>query len=229
MVILEAAVDVPTDSTTRLRSPLPSRLRSAVAAAPSARRRRPTGEPPPLPHRLQTSGVGWLTAALVLIVLTVLVFARGLTGPAVVVTEADDSVVAWLSGLGATGLFRALAVIASWWSMNVLGIALIVALLVLRRVRHLIVAVIIANVAKVVVQSLLGAVVQRPRPFGVPIRIGWGGYAMPSMQIAILTTLLMIALYTLVPEGRWRSRGKLALAALVILAAIGRIGLGADA
>jgi hypothetical protein len=31
-----------------------------------ARRRRPTGEPPPLPHHLQTSGVGWLIAAQVL-------------------------------------------------------------------------------------------------------------------------------------------------------------------
>ena len=43
-----------------------------------ARRRRPSGEPPPLPHHLQTSGVGWLVAALVLVVLSIAVFARGL-------------------------------------------------------------------------------------------------------------------------------------------------------
>src|SRR6266511_2963252 len=31
----------------------------------SPRRRRPSGQPPPLPHHLQTTGVGWLTAAVV--------------------------------------------------------------------------------------------------------------------------------------------------------------------
>ena len=45
---------------------------------PSGRRRRPSGEAPPLPHHLQTSGVGWLVAALVLVVLAIAVFARGL-------------------------------------------------------------------------------------------------------------------------------------------------------
>ena len=43
-----------------------------------ARRRRQSGEPPPLPHHLQTSWVGWLVAALVLVVLAIAVFARGL-------------------------------------------------------------------------------------------------------------------------------------------------------
>jgi hypothetical protein len=35
-------------------------------AARWPRRRRPTGAAPPLPYRLQTSGIGWLVAALVL-------------------------------------------------------------------------------------------------------------------------------------------------------------------
>jgi hypothetical protein len=34
----------------------------------SGRRRRPSGEAPPLPHHLQTSGVGWLVALVVLVV-----------------------------------------------------------------------------------------------------------------------------------------------------------------
>src|SRR5512132_2610930 len=58
-----------------------------------ARRRRPTGEPPPLPHHVQTSGVGWLIAALVLVALTIVVFAGGLRGVAVDVTVADDAAV----------------------------------------------------------------------------------------------------------------------------------------
>src|SRR4029450_4420616 len=70
-------------------------LREAVRAP---RRRRPTGEPPPLPYPLQTSGVGWLIAAGVLIALSVVVFREGLRGPAIAVTVVDDAVVGWLAG-----------------------------------------------------------------------------------------------------------------------------------
>jgi hypothetical protein len=57
-----------------------------------------------LPYRLQTSAVGWLVAAVVLIGLTLVVFGGGLRGPAVAVTVADDAVVRWLGGLHAPGL-----------------------------------------------------------------------------------------------------------------------------
>ena len=39
-------------------------------AVRSRRRRRPTGAAPPLPYRLQTSGIRWLVAAIVLVGLT---------------------------------------------------------------------------------------------------------------------------------------------------------------
>ena len=66
-------------------------------------RRRPSGQPPPLPHHLQTTGVGWLVAAVVLVVLSLLVFGGGLHGLAVDVTVVDDAVVGWLAGLRAPG------------------------------------------------------------------------------------------------------------------------------
>jgi hypothetical protein len=54
-------MNLPADrSTPTSAPPLPPSLREAVR---SPRRRRPTGEPPPLPYHLQTSGVGWLIAA----------------------------------------------------------------------------------------------------------------------------------------------------------------------
>ena len=61
-------MDLPTDRSTPTSAPLihPT-LRHAVR---SPRHRRPTGAAPPLPYRLQTSGVGWLVAALVLVGLT---------------------------------------------------------------------------------------------------------------------------------------------------------------
>jgi hypothetical protein len=73
-------------------------------AVRSPRRRRPTGAAPPLPYKLQTSGIGWLVAALVLVGLTLAIFARGLRGPAVAVTVVDDAVVGWLAGLTGLGL-----------------------------------------------------------------------------------------------------------------------------
>jgi tRNA A-37 threonylcarbamoyl transferase component Bud32 len=197
-----------------------------------ARRRRPTGEAPPLPHHLQTSGVGWLIAAVVLVALTVVVFARGLRGAAVAVTVVDDAVVRWLNGLDAPGLVaveRALAAISSWWVLNGLGLGLVLALLALRRFRHLIVFFVVGNLVVLVAENVVAAIAQRPRPFGVVIQAGWGGWALPSLQITFFATLLVTILYTLVPEGRWRNTGKWVAVGLVALTALGRVALGAEA
>jgi hypothetical protein len=89
-------MNLPADRSGSTSAPsLHSNLREAVQAP---RRRRPTGEPPPLPYHLQTSGVGWLIAAGMLIVLSIVVFPGGLWGPAIAVTVVDDAVVGWLAG-----------------------------------------------------------------------------------------------------------------------------------
>jgi tRNA A-37 threonylcarbamoyl transferase component Bud32 len=75
----------------------------------------------------------------------------------------------------------------------------------------------------------VGPMAQRPRPFGVDIQAGWGGWALPSLQITSLAATLVVVLYTLVPEGRWRQRGKLVATGVVALAALGRVVLGAEA
>jgi tRNA A-37 threonylcarbamoyl transferase component Bud32/membrane-associated phospholipid phosphatase len=219
-------MDVPADQSARVVQRIPP------GTVRRARRRRPTGEPPPLPHHLQTSGVGWLIAAVVLVALTVAVFARGLRGLAVDVTVADDAVVRWLTGLhvpGLVGLWRALAALGSWWVLNGLLAGLLVALLVLRRFRHLIVVVILAKLLSLIVEAGVGPIAQRPRPFGVVIRAGWGGWALPSVQVTFLAAGLVMSLYTLVPEGRWRNNGKWVATGWVALAALGRIALGAEA
>src|SRR4029450_10206053 len=98
------------------------------------------GQPPPLPHHLQTTGVGWLVAAVVLVALSLVVFADGLRGPAVAVTVVDDAVVGWLAGLEVPGLVAVmggLAALGSWTAMNVWLWGLLLALLILRRLRQL--------------------------------------------------------------------------------------------
>src|SRR5215211_146190 len=222
-------MDIPADrSRPTSAPPLHPTLREAVR---SPRRRRPTGAAPPLPYRLQTSGIGWLVAALVLVGLTLAVFARGLRGPAVAVTVADDAVVGWLAGLVGPGMvpfLRGVARIGSWWVLYTLSYGLVLALLVLRRWRHLIVSVVAVQLGAFLTLRL-ATIAGRPRPFGVDLQSSWGGWALPSVPVAFFTALLMVVLYTLAPEGRWRNIGKWVAAALITLVAVARVALGVDA
>ena len=223
-------MDVSADRSTRTSAPRRQPAPAGTLRLP--RRRRPTGEAPPLPYHLQTSGVRWLVVGGVLMALTIAVFARGMRGLAVNVTVVDDAVVRWLVGLQAPGLvgaWRALAAISSWWVINGLLAGLLVALLVLRRFRHLIVVLVLAQLLTLVVQAWLPPIAQRPRPFGVVIGASWGGWGMPSLQVTLFAALLVGILYSMVPEGRWRNTGKWVAAGLVTLTALGRIALGADA
>jgi hypothetical protein len=153
-------------------------------------------------------------------------------GVAVDVTVVDDAVVGWLARVDLPGfqaLMRAVSFLSSWWVLNGVLYALIIALLVLRRFRHLIIWLILTNPLALVGASILGPVAQRPRPFGVVIREGWGGWAMPSMHVTYLALGLVTLLYTLVPEGRLRNTGKWVVTALIALVALARIALGVDA
>jgi tRNA A-37 threonylcarbamoyl transferase component Bud32/membrane-associated phospholipid phosphatase len=221
-------MDVPADRSRSTSPPLHPSLREAVR---SPRRRRPTGAAPPLPYRLQTSGIGWLVAAVVLVGLTLAIFARGMRGPAVTATVIDDAIVGWLAGLVGPGLvapLRSLARIGSWWVLYTTFYGLVLALLVLRRWRHLLVWFVAAELVGFLT-FVLAVIVRRPRPFGVDLRSSWGGWALPSLQVAFLTAILMGVLYTLVPEGRWRNLGKWLVAGLLTLVALARIALGVDA
>jgi tRNA A-37 threonylcarbamoyl transferase component Bud32 len=170
-------------------------------------------------------------AALVLVGLTLAIFGRGLRGPAVTATVIDDAVVGWLSDLvgpGMVGTVRGLARIGSWWVLYTLWYGLVLALLVLRRWRHLIVW-LLAWILGINITTGLLAIARRPRPFGVDLRASWGGWALPSLQVTVLTALLIAVLYTLVPEGRWRNTGKWVAATLITLVALARMALGVDA
>jgi tRNA A-37 threonylcarbamoyl transferase component Bud32 len=103
----------------------------------------------------------------------------------------------------------------------------LLALLVLRRIRHLLVFVGSLLAVRFIVWRL--ATVPRPRPFGVDLRTSWEGWAMPSLPVATLTATLVGVLYTLVPVGRWRQRGKWVATGLVALFALARVYLGVDA
>ena len=59
---------------------------------------------------------------------------------------------------------------------------LLLALIVLRRFRRLLVLVVSYEVLTVLTAAFL-LVVHRPLPFGVPVQFRWAGFAMPSAEI----------------------------------------------
>ena len=198
----------------------------------SRRRRRPTGEPPPLPRHLESTGVGWMVAALGLVILTLLVFMAGRYGRGVSFAVADNRVVEALANLrtpGLTSLMLGLnGLLGTLWTVKVLAWATLIVLVVYKRFRHLFIGLICFQVVSLAVVGL-SAAARRPRPFGVELEGSWAGWAMPSRPVAFLAAALIIMLYTLVPKGRWRQAGKWVATGLVTLLALARMYLGLDA
>jgi tRNA A-37 threonylcarbamoyl transferase component Bud32/membrane-associated phospholipid phosphatase len=196
------------------------------------RRRRPTGEPPPLPRHLESTGVGWMVAALGLIILTLLVFMAGRYGRGVSFAVADNRVVEALANLrtpGLTSFVRGLGgLLGSLWTVKILAWTTLLVLAIYKRFRHLIIGLISFQVLSLAVVGL-SAAVRRPRPFGVEFEASWVGWSMPSRPVAFLSAILVTMLYTLVPKGRWRQAGKWVATGLVTLLALARMYLGLDA
>jgi membrane-associated phospholipid phosphatase/tRNA A-37 threonylcarbamoyl transferase component Bud32 len=195
------------------------------------RRRRPTGEPPPLPRHLESTGVGWMVAAIALIAVTLLVSTAGRYGRGVSFAVVDNWVVQQLAAArtpGLTSLMRGVSgLLGSVWTLKVLAWATLVVLIVYRRFRHLIVGLVSVQLTSLLAIGL-SAAVRRPRPFGVEIVGSWTGWAMPSRPVMFLAAIGMAMLYSLVPKGRWRQAGKLVVTVVVALLAFARMYLGVD-
>jgi membrane-associated phospholipid phosphatase/tRNA A-37 threonylcarbamoyl transferase component Bud32 len=197
----------------------------------SRRRRRPTGEPPPLPRHLESTGVGWLVAAVGLVALSLVVFTAGRYGRGMSITTVDTWVLERLAAVrtpGVTTLMRGLAdVLGSLWTVKVLAWSILVVVIVYKRYRHALVGVIAVQLASLLAVAL-SAAVRRPRPFGVEIEGSWFGWAMPSRPVAFVAAVLVAMLYTLVPKGPLRQAGKWVATGLVALLAFARLYLGVD-
>jgi len=175
--------------------------------------------------------MGWLLAAVALVVLSLVVFAAGRYGRGVSLTVVDEWVLEGLAALRrpeVTGVMRPLSgLFGTIWTIKVLGWASLIVLVVFKRFRHLVVAFVSLEVVSLLVLALSVAV-RRPRPFGVAMQGHWAGWAMPSRPVAYLSAVLVAMLYCLVPEGRWRQAGKLVATGLVALLALARMYLGVD-
>jgi tRNA A-37 threonylcarbamoyl transferase component Bud32/membrane-associated phospholipid phosphatase len=204
----------------------------AVRPAPPAirrvrRRRRPSGEPPPLPRHLNASGKWWLGLSGAVVVAWVVIWA---TGSVSVFDVADTRVLQAIAGVRSPGLTRAAlaaGALATPVAVYVLWVANFLVLIVFRRWRHLFVW---AGVGLVVVNfgATMLTTLQRPRPYEVVLLGRWAGYSMPSLPVTVLTAFLVCTLYSLVPAGRMRTAGKWVVCAVLAVTALSRLYLAQD-
>lgn len=194
----------------------------------SARRRRPSGEAPPLPHDLGRTGRFWMwMVGLFLLSLVGLALIKPL-GYALERWESRElTALARLRTGWLTQAMLWLGILGSRWTIRAIRWSTIAALVVFRRWRHLLVYVVVMFFAEWIgFQLSLG--INRPRPLGVTMLGPWSGYSMPSRPVLGLAASLVGILYTLVVPGRARWIGKWAAGVLIALLALARLYLAVD-
>jgi hypothetical protein len=193
-----------------------------TASAPV--RRRPSGEPPPLPREDRWTRWIWVLAAVLLLGVALNVLIRTTD----VVQTADRAVLSFIAEGRTTALTDAaelVALLTTFAAVMALrwGIALV--LVAYRRFRHLVVFLATLVVTDWVVARLL--FVELPRPT-VPVLVDADVYAFPSRSISALAITLYAMTFVLVARGRGRNRLRAGFTAGLALVVLADLYLAAD-
>jgi tRNA A-37 threonylcarbamoyl transferase component Bud32 len=190
-------------------------------------RRRPSGKPPPLPHKIGASGRLWV-AMLVGLALVILALFLFRIGPSI--ERAEVAFLRWLAEFRSdplTSIARAVNGLGSEWFNRVLRWGTLLALMGFRRWRHFLVYLgIILVVAWLTHQLTL--LITRSRPLGIEILERWDGFAFPSRPVAALGVSLTGIVYTLVVPGRPRRLAKWFMWSAIALLGAARLYLAVD-
>ena len=203
-------------------------LAPGPAVLPTARRRRPTGAPPPLPRAFSFSTTAWLILGAVALA------GAFLASQHTPWLRIDDRASTWVLRLLAgirtpwlTDVANGINGAGSGWGASALGLSVAALTMAFRRWRHLLVF-----LGSVLFLELAGASVyfglSRPRPYGVTIIGSWGGYSGVSPPVAVVTIFLMGAVYCLAVPGRPRTYTKAAVAVVVAVFCLARLYLAVD-
>jgi serine/threonine protein kinase len=198
-----------------------------LSASPVGRRRRPSGEPPPLPRHIERSTKAHIALAGVAAALGL-----GLSIPPVLaaVTAADLALLRAFEALR-TGVLTSLMLTAqalgSRWTVAALAWATIAVLVAFRRFQHLAAYLVVVLAGSLLLSGVVWSV-GRMRPAGVEIVGRWSGYSHPSQPVAQLGLALAGVTYTLLPKGPWRRRGTAAAGALLGALATAQVYLAVD-
>ena len=211
------------------------RRRTQQAGSPGApdlvavgRRRRPSGEPPPLPAELRTSGKYWLALGILTVISWIMVFV--IRGVGVSGTKFDVRALELIGNIRndfTTDIARALHAIGSDWTIRVLRWGVLVLLIYHKRFRHLIIF--MGSILAVGwVTTTMSNLIARPRPIGIEILGHWDGPSHPSRPVALLAVTLIGIAYTAVVPGRPRTVAKWLIGAVLLVLGATRLYLGVD-
>ncbi len=215
------------DNSGRIAGNVPVRLPQGAAVHQGRRQRRPTGAPPPLPHRVTITTTAWLVLAAIAV--TIAFVASQHTPWLRIEDRASTWLLRQLAGIRTpwlTDVANGIKAAGTGW-VTLIGASVIVLTMIFRRWRHLLVfigSVLFLDIAGTLIYNALS----RPRPYGVPIITSWAGYSGASPPVAVLTIFLMGIVYCLAVPGRARTYTKAAVAAAVTVFALARLYLGVD-
>ncbi len=187
-------------------------------------RRRPSGEPPPLPREDRWTRWIWVLAAVLLLGAGLNLLIRTTDA----VQAADQAVLSWFAEARTPPLTDAAKVIELLTTFAVvmaLRLATVLVLVVYRRFRHLVVVLAVFVASDWAVVRLL--FVELPRP-DVPVLVDVDGYAFPSKSIAALAITLYAMLLVLLPRGSVRSRLRVGFSGVLVLVVLADLYLAAD-
>ena len=146
------------------------------------------------------------------------------------ITQIDDAVVRALTHLRSqpvTAVMHVFEHLGSSNTIRIVGWTTIAVLVITRRVRHLL-GYLALFLIVVLTSDALALLQGRMRPAGVEIIGSWSGYANPSAPVAVLAAVAVGALYTTVPNGRWRNWDAWLVGPGVAALCAARLVLGVD-
>ena len=209
----------------------------SVASPPSrgpgvgvpVRRRRPVGEPPPLPHEFSRSAWILIGAAAIAVVLWFfgVLFVNEL---GIWFNEREGAVVRWITAhrvVWLTDVLEGVHTVGYIWVVPVAGWATMVLLVIARRFRHLLVY-FGGLIATSLVVMTMAPIVGRSRPWMVEQLVPWEGFGHPSLPVAQLTAVLVGAAYALVPGQRNRLRVGMLVGVVVAVFGFSRVYFGVE-
>src|SRR5215218_9966125 len=216
------------------RRPARRAMSEAIATAPatpgrSRRVRRPSGEPPPLDRPFGRIDRTVILAGLVILTMWI-IFAATRGSLVWIVDKVDRNLMRPLIAIrtpALTHVARAIDQLTSGLAIHLIRWATFIALVAVKRFRHLIVY-LAALATAAFVSQLLVNVFQRPRPYGIEILGEWDGFAHPSLPIVALTGTLAGICATLVPKGTLRRRAELVCIVVLGLVGLSRVYLATD-
>jgi tRNA A-37 threonylcarbamoyl transferase component Bud32 len=214
-------------ATLRAGEPSGTPIRPLVAAPPTGSRRRPSGEPPPLPRQVDRETVLSTAAVLATVALEVALLIDPLRTR---ITRLDVSILRLLEQVRIAPVVEALDTLlqaTEQWPVRVLFLTTVAVLIAVRHLRHL-AAYLAVQLLTALVVSVLAVEQGRMRPAGVEVVGDWTGFSHPSLPVALLALVLVGGLRTLVPAGPVRRRATAVAAAVVLAYASARLYLALD-